>query len=274
MSEENTAETPDSSQSDASKPSAKRQRSSIAFPYLDLEEAIGIAGGIHANVGSGVCSDHQLAPWLKQSANSSAFRIRISVARLFGLIEGEYDAMRLTELGRKVVDPKTEAQARAEAFLNVPLYRAVYEKMRGGVIPPPAAFERELVALGVAETQKDRARQALERSAEQAGFHKEGRNRLVMPGFVQSNEPLSPEDKLTNNGGGGGGSSGGGDGTPLALDPLLMALLQKIPPKEEGWPGAKRIRWFRTFAMNVSQVYDNDDAPVELKIDMSVADNG
>jgi hypothetical protein len=27
-------------------------------------------------------------------------------------------------------------------------------------------------------------------------------------------------------------------------------------------------RWFRTFAMNVSQIYDNDDEPVEMKIDL------
>jgi hypothetical protein len=26
------------------------------------------------------------------------------------------------------------------------------------------------------------------------------------------------------------------------------------------------LRWFRTFAMNVSQVYDDDASPVELEI--------
>ena len=29
---------------------------------------------------------------------------------------------------------------------------------------------------------------------------------------------------------------------------------------------AQRVRWFRTFAMNVSQIYDDDNDPVELKI--------
>ena len=49
-----------------------------------------------------------------------------------------------------------------------------------------------------------------------------------------------------------------------------MALLQKVPSKEEGWAAAKRVRWFRTFAMNVSQIYDDDDKPpVELKIDVA-----
>ena len=68
-----------------------------------------------------------------------------------------------------------------------------------------------------------------------------------------------------NNGGGGGGT--GGD--ELNLDPLLIALLKKIPPSSKGWPSAQRVRWFRTFAMNVSQIYDgDDDAPVELTIEI------
>jgi hypothetical protein len=48
----------------------------------------------------------------------------------------------------------------------------------------------------------------------------------------------------------------------------LVALLKKIPEAEKGWPAAQRVRWFRTFAMNVSQIYDGDDEPVEMKIDL------
>jgi hypothetical protein len=46
----------------------------------------------------------------------------------------------------------------------------------------------------------------------------------------------------------------------LSLDPLLIELLKKIPPTESGWPEAQR-----TFAMNVSQIYDNEN-PIELEI--------
>jgi hypothetical protein len=55
----------------------------------------------------------------------------------------------------------------------------------------------------------------------------------------------------------------------LNLDPLLMALLQKVPPKGDEWGAAKRVRWFRTFAMNVSQVYDDDENPIELEIEVA-----
>lgn len=54
------------------------------------------------------------------------------------------------------------------------------------------------------------------------------------------------------NGGGGGGDDGL---TELGLDALLIALLKKIPTSGD-WPAQQRLRWFRTFAMNVSQIYD------------------
>lgn len=54
----------------------------------------------------------------------------------------------------------------------------------------------------------------------------------------------------------------------LGLDPLLIALLKKVPPTDKGWPGPARVHWFRTFAMNVSQIYDGDGEPVEMKIDL------
>jgi hypothetical protein len=236
----------------------KRQRSAIAFPYTDYENVEGIATAIHGNVGHGDCSPGQLAAWTNQSAKSSGFRTQLSAARLFGVIEGEGESLRLTELGRRIVDPNKARSAKAEAFLRVPLFKALYEKYKDGVTPPSAALEREIVALGVAEKQKARARQVFESSAQQTGFRDVAPNRLVMPAVVVMEK--RPEDKNTKNGGDGGG----GD---LHLDPLLMALLRKIPATADGWPADKRVRWFKTFAMNVSQVYDADGDPVELDIE-------
>lgn len=75
--------------------------------------------------------------------------------------------------------------------------------------------------------------------------------------YIQDNK------RRENNQGGSGNGSGG-----LNLDPLLLALLHKIPERGEGWPAEKRARWFRTFAMNVSQVYDEDDNPVEIEVEL------
>jgi hypothetical protein len=236
-----------------------------------LSEAISLAKAIHENVGTGTCSLEQLAPWVKQSPTSSGFRSRLSASRLFGLINTDRsDALQLTETGRLVVDNKRDREGRAKAFLNVPLYAAVHDKFKGGVVPSAAALEKELVALGVASTLADTARRVLERSAEQAGFYESGRDRLVMPGFVQKPGDVTV-DKPPIDGGGTGGGTGSGEGE-LSLDALLIALLKKIPTPEKGWPGPSRVRWFRTFAMNVSQIYDGDGEPVEMKIDLEKED--
>ena len=263
MASENVSATVESLNVGATANSAKRQRSSIAFPYMDLNEAVGMAKAIHDNVWTGNCSISQLAPWVKQSATSSAFRNRLSAARLFGLVNTDNsEALQLTELGRLVLDAKREREGRARSFLSVPLYGALHDKFKGGVVPPTPALENELVALGVAGTLKETARRVLERSAEQANFYEAGRDRLVMPGFAPSRESAPEQKKQT------GGGDGGGTGVQLDLDPLLIALLKKIPAAGNDWPGPQRARWFRTFAMNVSQIYDGDGEPVELKIEL------
>jgi hypothetical protein len=66
-----------------------------------------------------------------------------------------------------------------------------------------------------------------------------------------------------------GGGGGLGD---LGLDPLPIALLKKIPLSGD-WPAAQRVRWFRTFAMNVSQIYDADTDPVEMTVELDKAAN-
>jgi len=239
---------------------SKRQRSTIGFPYTDYNSATEVASAVHGNVGHGQCSMGQLAAWMSQSPKSSGFRTQLAATRLFGLIESEdQESLRLTELGRRVVDPAQERAAKAEAFLKVPLFKALYDLHRDGVTPPAAALEREIVELGVGDKQKARARQVFESSAQQTGFREAAPNRLVMPAVVVKPAPLEQKPKH--------GGSDGGDGS-LQLDPLLMALLHKIPKTETGWPPDSRLRWFRTFAMNVSQVYDDDTEPVELEINV------
>ena len=73
-----------------------------------------------------------------------------------------------------------------------------------------------------------------------------------------------PANQANNKNGAQGETVGGNVG--LNLDPLLLALLEKIPGRGQKWPAEKRLRWFKTFAMNVSQVYDDDETTVELTI--------
>ena len=239
--------------------SGKRQRSTIGFPYTDYDSSATIAVAIHTYVGHGECSQGQLAAWTNQSVKSSGFRVQLSGAKLFGLIESGVDAgnLKLTELGRRIVDPNKARTAKAEAFLNVPLFKELYEKYKDGITPPNHALEREILLLGVAEKQIAKARQVFESSAQQTGFRDVDAKRLVMPAMIvkqgDNQEKLGNEDRDNSEG-------------SLDLDPLIMALLRKIP--KENWSAESRLRWFRTFAMNVSQVYDDDTNPVELKINL------
>lgn len=242
---------------------SKNLRSGIEFPYGDLDKAIEVAKAIHDNAGRS-CGHDQLAAFLKMTANSGGYRARIAPARIFGLIETERGQVTLTDLGRKIVDPTQERVARAEAFLKVPLYKALYDGHRGQVLPGAKGLESEIQRLGVSPKQTDKARQVFERSALQAGYFAHGKDRLVAP-VVAGAPPPKTDEKIDEKKKLDGGN--GGDGGSLVLDPLLIALLKKIPPASEDWPAATRVRWFRAFAMNVSQVYDDDDAPVELKID-------
>lgn len=244
--------------------SPKRERSSIEFPYGDLDDAIKLSKAVR-EVGGQSCTLDQLAAHQKQSANSGAFRLRTSYPRIFGLAETERGSIRLTDLGMRAVDPSQEDRARVEAFLFVPLYKAIYEKYKGYTLPPAAALEREMANLGVSSKQTDKARQVFDRSAHQAGFYWSGGDRLVIPAIKGDPPNSRPLDAGTpgavggggqianihrSDTGGGGGSGGGGTG-----DLLLDALIAKLPPPGQSWGIDDRITWLSMMAMGFQMAY-------------------
>src|SRR5262245_45079677 len=105
-----------------------RQRSKIGFPYTPLNDVITMAQAIHDHVGMDECDDDQLAVWTEQSAKSSGFRNQYYAGRTFGILAGQGNKHRLTELGRMIVDPARIREAKVKAFLSVPLYKAIFEK--------------------------------------------------------------------------------------------------------------------------------------------------
>jgi hypothetical protein len=236
----------------------KRTRGAIEFPYSDLEAAVDLARIILDRAGTS-CDVVQLASWMDQSATGGTFRTRLGAARMFGLTEMHQGKISLTSAGRAAVDEISGPAARADAFLNVQLFRAMYEQYQGYPLPPPAAIERQMEQLGVPPKQKERARQTFMKSAICAGYIDQQSGRFVRPANVA---PV-PSDSTKNRQNGNGG-----DGSGLNLNPLLMALLRMIPSPEDGWPREQRVRWFRTFAMNVSQVYDKPDEAIDLKIEL------
>lgn len=242
---------------------AGRQRSTIGFPYVSLKDAIELAEAIHGNVGLGECDDAQLAAWSGQSTKSSGFRVQLSGARMYGIIVSDGAGKhRLSDLGQMALDPTRAREAKATAFLNVPLYKALFDKYRTGILPSnAAAIEREMVGLGVSEKVKDRARQAFEKSAEQAGFFEHGKNRLVMPGFAT--RELPPEDPVVQQEQGGGNGGGGGGGKPPPVDPIIAGLLARLPKSGDVWPVAERKLWLQLLEGSFQLIYK--DSP-QMKV--------
>ena len=256
MSGETIANVADASQDE----SDARQRSTIGFLYNNMGDAIEVAQAIHSHVGTGDCDDAQLSAWMDMSPKSSGYRSQISAARMFGIIETVSGKHKLSQLGRMVVDPQREREARAKSFLMVPLYSAIFEKYKGGVLPPAAALERDIIGLGVAEKQTGRARQVFERSADQGGFFENGRNRLVMPGFASREEspppPPPPEEHHGHDRGKKTGSGGGGD--IEGLHPFIQGLLKTLPEPDTDWPAAARVKWLQTAANIFDLIYQGE----------------
>jgi hypothetical protein len=240
---------------EAASQAQSRQRSTIGFPYMDLEAAVVLANAIHSHVGNGDCADDQLAAWSNQSAKSSTFRVQVYAARTFGLLELIDNSHRLTELGHAIVDPKQARSARVRAFLQVPLFKSIYENHRSGVLPPGPALEREIAQLGVSEKQKSRARVVFEKSAEQSGFFEHGKNRLVMPGVTPDATPTGRRTENTN-----ASRNGGGSGPE---DPLIQALIQKLPHSGP-WTADERVNWLKLLTMAFQIAYGHCEE-IEVK---------
>ena len=244
-----------------------RKKTKISFVYADLESAIALATALLTNAGM-TCTTAQLASWMNKSAEGGTFRGILGAARTFGLVETQHGGqVSLTQLGQNVLNAATSKDAICTSFLDVELHSAIYKNFEGQTLPPPAAIERHIEGLGVPPKQKMRARQTFTKSAHFAGFIDSESGRFIRPASSASPtpEPLAE----THN---GKKCGGGDDGGEFVLDPLLMALLRKIPPVAEEWPAGARARWFRTFAMNVSQIYDTGDEVIDLVIKIEAGD--
>jgi len=239
----------------------RRERSTIQFPYNDLDDAVAIAKAVHENAGLS-CTIDQLAAYVKNSLTSGAFRLRLSNASTFGLTENERGEVRLTPLGRSIADPSQEAAARADAFLAVPLYERIYDNYKGFTLPGPSALEKFMREVGVSSKQTGKARNAFMRSARQAGFFAHGEDRLVRPADPGTKPIESPkaelerdrtEKKNGNRGGGGGDNSD--------IDPIIRGLLARLPKSGEAWPEIERKLWLQLLEGSFKLIYKDDLGP-------------
>lgn len=234
----------------------KRFRSEIGFPYSDLESAVELAQTINDRAGSS-CEAEELAVWMGQTASGGTFRTRLGAAKMFGLIDTGQGRATLTQLGRDVLAGSANAASgRITAFLNVELFKAMYDQFKGHALPPPPAIERHVVELGVSPKQRERARQTFIKSADYAGFIDAATGRFVKPGIITRDEPTlekREEEKRRDKGGGDGNE-------PPNLHPFVQGLLKELPKAGDLWPEEKRKLWLDTAASIFKMIYR--DSPV------------
>lgn len=251
-------------------------RSTIAFPYLDLDTGVEVARAVYSRAGRSACDLDELAAEMNQTM-SGAFRLKTGTARTFDLVEKEgRNSIKLTTVGQRIVTPDDERAARVDAFLSVPLYARIYEVYRGNLLPPAKALEREMQTLGVAPKQTDKARQAFERSARQAGFFESGEGRLVKPRLENSDrrndeqksveQPPRANQYIEHSGRGTIGSGGGHS----ELHPFIQGLLKTLPPAPVDsdpptWTIRERVKWLRTAASIFGLIYaDEQGGEIEI----------
>jgi hypothetical protein len=239
----------------------KRERSTIEFPYLDLDAAVEIAKGVH-EVGGSTCGWDQLAAHLGQAANGGGFRLRVMTAKTFGLVTYGQGIVNLTEIGKRLCDPQQEKAAKVDAFLAVPLYNAIHERYKNVTLPQADALEAEIARLGVAPKQKGKARQAFHRSATSAGFFWSGPNRLVRPSIKGSAaatpapdvEPEKSEKKKEKE-------------DDDRKHPLIEGLLKELPEPQSEWTTEDRKKWLEMASTIFNVIYkDSDDSRGSLKV--------
>jgi hypothetical protein len=240
----------------------KRERSTIEFPYLDLDVAVEIAKGVH-ELGGSSCGWDQLAAHLGgQAPKGGGFRLRVMTAKTFGLVTYGQGIVNLTDIGKRLCDPQQEKAARVDAFLAVPLYNAIYERYKNVTLPQPDALEAEIARFGVAPKQKGKARQAFQRSANSAGFFWSGANRLVKPAIKGSaapaaapeGEPEKPAKKKEKE-------------DEDRRHPLIEGLLKELPDPQAEWTTEDRKKWLEMASTIFNVIYkDSDDSRGSLKV--------
>jgi len=225
------------------------ERSKIVFPYGDLDDALSVAKAIYNNSGNQADLD-QLAEWMKHgNVDSGAFRVKVAAARIFGLATVDDKKVALLQLGHDTQDPNSEGRARAAAFLNVPLYRKLFETYRGRPLPDDKALEKVMESLGVASKQTNRARQTLQRSAEQARVFNDKKDRLVLPAGVSLDSAPLPLNE---------GKSRKMESPTFQpsgeMNPLLATLVEELPASGE-WTRDERDLWMRLFQRTLDKLY-------------------
>jgi hypothetical protein len=203
------------------------------FPKYDLSTCAAVARTIHVK-GGGQATPDQLAAHLGyKGTNNGAYLSKVAAAGYFGLIARNGPVIVPTTLAHQILSPVYAHDAKkalVDAFLNVEMFKRIYEDFKGKELPPEFGMKNALRNIyGVPAATVNDAYRSLMDSADTAGFFatKAGaRTHLIMPlvqpvpGFQTGSIKSDPGELIETFGGG----SGGGGNPPQPPGPTIPAL--------------------------------------------------
>jgi hypothetical protein len=244
------------------------QKSGTQYPWFDLNDSIEVAKAAH-DKGGGTCGRDLIAVALKYgTSKSGGFLARIYAAKQFGLIDLNRDVVSVTDRATRIlhpVMPEDAHTAMVEAFLAIPLFQKIFEKFKGGPLPPEVGLQNLLKTEYkiVADRVKPALRVLLD-SAEQAGFFKASgdRTRMIAPtGVVHQSTSAklqAPPAKMDGEAQAKPPAGGGGDGH-TGVHPALIAMLRELPRPGTEWVPAKKDRFMTAFRSIVDVIYPDPE---------------
>ena len=114
-----------------------RHRSVYLFPAYGFGTALTIAQRVEDG-GGGSLSEETLAINMGLSVKSSGFRLKALAARQFQLLTKQADVLTTTPTAKAILKPTSSLDAMngyRQAFMAVPLFRAVAERFKGQPLP-------------------------------------------------------------------------------------------------------------------------------------------
>jgi hypothetical protein len=160
---------------------ADRRRPKVSqadFPIFTLEQSLRLPQAIWDEFAGKGAAPHDVAIALDMSPTSGTWRNLAGSAIAYGLVEGGYNATRmtLTSLGRRIVAPTAEGdddRARVEAVLQPRVMGEFLRRYDRAKFPSDQIAENVLVELGLPKDRAPAARDVLLKNARSVGIIRE-----------------------------------------------------------------------------------------------------
>jgi len=218
------------------------------YVSYDLDSVIRAVKSVWDTRGDSPIDADALADVLEYtSKNSGTFLTKLGNLRLFGLLEGPSSGMRVTPLARKILHPEFPEDglnARAEAFENVPLFKAVLDRYSGVPLPSREGLTNYLVSeLGLTQDKASYVYIRLIDSAQQAGLFNADKTKLLRRTSSSGQPSRKHEEKIHED-----AAPQYPKTLPSPRDSKVVdGALDMLPSGDSGWSNEELTGWLDFF---------------------------